>query len=110
MNMQLWQMDMLDKMSKYKGRGLIQATGRGTGKSMMNNMTKLLNQPWWAAGEPVAVDGEPWRSVVCINGVEQWIREQDPKLWVDVSDPNSLGRVFDIAEPLYLLLMLRWPK
>ena len=106
--MQVWQIDMLDKMSTYKGRGFVQITGRNTGKSMMAEM--MLNRPYWAAGEPVSVDGEPWRSVVCINGVERWIREQDPELWVDVSDPNSLGRVFDIAEPLYLLLMLRWPK
>ena len=110
MNMQLWQMDMLDKLSTYKGRGLIQITGRGTGKSMMNNLTKLLVRPYWAAGEPVSVDGEPWRSVVCINGVDHWIREQDSELWVDTSDPNSFGSVFDIAEPLYLMLMLRWPR
>ena len=107
MNMQPWQMDMLDKMSQYKGRGLIQTTGRGTGKILMN---KLLDPPYWVAGEPVSVDGEPWRTVICLNGVDQWIREQDPKLWVNVGNPNSLGSVFDIAEPLYLLLMLRWPK
>jgi hypothetical protein len=103
-------MDMLDKVSKYKGQGLIQITGRVTGKSLMNNMTNLLNQPYWAAGEPVAVDGDPWRTVICLNGVEHWIREQDPKLWVNVGNPNSLGSVFDIAEPLHLMLMLRWPK
>jgi hypothetical protein len=108
MTLQPWQMDMLDKMSKYKGRGLIQATGRGTGKSMMTEL--MLNRPYWAAGELVAVDGEPWRTVICLNGVDEWIREQDPSLWVGVGNPNSFGSVFDIAEPLYLLLMLRWPK
>ena len=84
--------------------------GSGTGKSLMNNMNKLLSRPCWVAGEPVSVEGEPWRSVVCINGPDHWIREQDPKLWVDVSNPNYGGSVFDIAEPLYLLLMLRWPR
>ena len=108
MNMQLWQMDMLDKLSTYKGRGLIQITGRGTGKSMMAEM--MLNRPYWAAGEPVSVGGEPWRTVICFNGVDEWICKQDPSLWVNVGNPNSLGSVFDIAEPLYLLLMLRWPK
>ncbi len=28
-----WQKDLLDKMTKYKGKGLIQVTGRQTGKS-----------------------------------------------------------------------------
>jgi hypothetical protein len=85
----------------------VMTAGRDTGKSRIND---LLNRPYWAAGELVAVDGEPWRSVVCGNGVEHWIREQDPNLWVNVGNPNSFGSVFDIAEPLYLLLMLRWPK
>ncbi len=31
--MQQWQLDMLDKMTRYKGRGLIQVTGRNVGKS-----------------------------------------------------------------------------
>jgi hypothetical protein len=88
----------------------VMTAGRGTGKILMNNMTNLLDRPYWAAGEPAEVDGEPWRTVICVNGVDKWIREQDPKLWVNVSNPNSFGRVFDIAEPLYLLLMLRWPK
>jgi hypothetical protein len=33
MNMHPWQLDLLDKMTKYKGKGLIQVTGRNTGKS-----------------------------------------------------------------------------
>jgi len=37
MNIQPWQLDMLDKMTKYKGKGLLQVTGVGrkVGKSMM---------------------------------------------------------------------------
>jgi hypothetical protein len=33
MNLYPWQLDMLDKMTKYKGKGLIQITGRQMGKS-----------------------------------------------------------------------------
>ncbi len=33
MNIYPWQIDLLDKMTKYKGRGVIQVTGRQTGKS-----------------------------------------------------------------------------
>ena len=32
-----WQLDFLDKMQKYKGRGALQITGRQTGKSVLNN-------------------------------------------------------------------------
>ena len=32
-----WQIEMLDKMTKYKGRGLMQVTGRNTGKSALSN-------------------------------------------------------------------------
>ena len=28
-----WQLDLLDKMTQYKGKGLVQITGRNTGKS-----------------------------------------------------------------------------
>jgi hypothetical protein len=113
MNMQPWQEKLwadIETGGVKPGEMMTITAVRGTGKSLMNKMNKLLDRPYWLAGEPVAVDGEPWRSVVCINGVEHWIREQDPKLWFETSDPNSGGRVFDIAEPLYLLLMLRWPK
>lgn len=33
-----WQLDMLDKMTKYKGNGLVQITGRGVGKSTLNTV------------------------------------------------------------------------
>lgn len=32
-----WQIEMLDKMTQYKGRGLMQVTGRNTGKSALSN-------------------------------------------------------------------------
>lgn len=34
--MHKWQIDLLDKMTKYKGRGVVQITGRNTGKSMFS--------------------------------------------------------------------------
>ena len=113
MNMQPWQEKLwadIETGGAKPGEMMTITAVRGTGKSLMNNMNKVLNRPYWAAGELVAVDGEPWRTVICLNGVDRWIREQDPKLWVNVGNLNSFGSVFDIAEPLYLLLMLRWPK
>lgn len=32
-----WQQDFMDKMTKYKGRGLVQITGRNAGKSHWTN-------------------------------------------------------------------------
>ena len=34
--MHTWQLDMLDKMTKYKGKGLVQVTGRQMGKSVFS--------------------------------------------------------------------------
>ena len=33
-----WQLNLLDKMTRYKGRGVVQITGRQTGKSILNSM------------------------------------------------------------------------
>ncbi len=38
MNMHPWQLDILDKMTQYKGKGFVQITGRGMGKSTLNSM------------------------------------------------------------------------
>jgi hypothetical protein len=53
MNLHPWQLDMLDKMTKYKGKGPLQVTGAGrkVGKSIMNQqaidrlMRDLNSQP-----------------------------------------------------------------
>jgi hypothetical protein len=38
-----WQLDMLDNMTKYKGKGVVQFTGRQTGKSQMQAYMRLWN-------------------------------------------------------------------
>lgn len=51
MNIQPWQLDMLDNMTKYKGKGLVQVTGRNTGKgafsaqALTRLMDDLFSQP-----------------------------------------------------------------
>lgn len=51
MKMYPWQVEMLNKMTQYKGRGLIQITGRQIGKSAFSAqalrriMEDLYNQP-----------------------------------------------------------------
>ena len=35
--MHTWQLDMLDKMTKYKGKGVVQVTGRQVGKSQFTS-------------------------------------------------------------------------
>jgi hypothetical protein len=42
-NLQPWQQNLLDNMTKYKGRGTIQITGRQTGKSQMSAYMRLWN-------------------------------------------------------------------
>jgi len=33
-----WQIELLDKMTKYKGQGLLQTTGRHSGKTAFNRL------------------------------------------------------------------------
>jgi hypothetical protein len=70
----------------------------------------FLNRPFWISGATAEVDGVPWRTVICTNGVDHWIREQNSKLWFEIGDPNYGGSVFDIAESLFLILQIKWPK
>ena len=44
MNLQSWQQEILKKMTQYKGRGLIQITGRQTGKSAFS--AQALKRLW----------------------------------------------------------------
>ncbi len=45
MNIYPWQLDLLDKMTRYKGRGLIQVTGRNSGKNAVSAaaLQRLMN-------------------------------------------------------------------
>lgn len=42
MNIQPWQKDLLDKMAQYKGKGVVQITGRQMGKSALNALNRLF--------------------------------------------------------------------
>ncbi len=41
-----WQLDLIDKMARFKGRGLIQITGRNQGKSILYSqwLKSMMNQ------------------------------------------------------------------
>jgi len=49
--MHIWQIDLLDKMTKYKGKGVVQITGRQMGKSYWSSqaidrlMRDIMQQP-----------------------------------------------------------------
>jgi len=42
-----WQIDMLDKMTKYKGRGMVQVTGRQIGKSMASDLNAIFRDVYY---------------------------------------------------------------
>lgn len=44
-----WQLEMLDKMTKFKGRGMIQITGRQMGKSSTLAYQRLFNDVFASA-------------------------------------------------------------
>ena len=50
MNIQPWQWEMLEKMTQYKGRGIVQITGRGVGKGDFSAQAfkRLMDDVWYS--------------------------------------------------------------
>lgn len=50
MNIQPWQWEMLEKMTQYKGRGIVQITGRGVGKGDFSAQAfkRLIDDIWYS--------------------------------------------------------------
>lgn len=50
MNLQPWQWKVLEKMTQYKGRGMVQITGRNTGKSAFSAQAvkRLMDDIWFS--------------------------------------------------------------
>ena len=57
MNIQPWQTEMLKKMTQYKGRGLIQITGRQMGKSALSAqaMKRLMDDIWFSPVQDIVL-------------------------------------------------------
>lgn len=55
------------------------------------------------------VDYEPWYQITCSTDVARWLRTQDPSQQYELSSyPLRPRALFDIAEPLYLIMGMKW--
>ena len=108
-----WQLTLLDKMTRYQGRGVLQVTGRGTGKSYMNKIVQewqdYMTAPYRTLAE-ATVDGSKWYTVTGQKPISQWVRTQDEKLWHEHIDKSwhINYNTFDIHETLYIMLGMKF--
>ena len=95
-------------MTGFRSKELI-AYARGHGKSVWVQMVQDLAVPNITLLDSAEVDGKTWHTVKLNMLTTSWVREQDPKLWSEVSTPHSRGQnYFDVSEELYTLLNLKW--
>lgn len=108
--MNTWQDVLLQSMKPGVEFKIITA-GRGVGKSQISEYL----QNWYAIfGDemkfqkldgPVLVDDKPWYTVTCGYEQAKWLREQDKDQWYEHQGGR---RVFDISEPVYLMLGIKF--
>ena len=115
-----YQQQILDHMTRFKGRGLIQLTGRPTGKSQVVQ----YHQQWYSMQEAIApkykiisqalVDDEPWYTISCHKEVSIWVRENGVEHtdWFEHIDSkwHIHKNVFDVCEEFYMLIVLKFGK
>ena len=120
MDLEPFQQQILDHMTRFKGRGLVQLTGRQTGKSLVNQYL----QQWHSMQEAIApnykiisqaqVDGKPWYTISCHKEVSKWIRENgiENDSWFEHIDSqwNFYKNVFDVSEEFYMIIVLKFGK
>lgn len=120
MDLETFQQQIPDHMTRFKGRGLIQLTGRQTGKSQV---VQYLQQ-WHDMQETTApkckiisqaqVDGKTWYTISCHKEVSMWVRENgvENDSWFEHIDPqwNFYKNMFDVSEEFYMMIVLKFGK
>ena len=130
MNLQPWQMDLLDKMTKYKGKGALQITGRQMGKSAFSAqalkrlMDDLQNRPVEELNlSEGTVYGAGYYTVEPVGGnwlaMETWCLETfgsgDTPIWGESKAPEPAQRWYKNNRKFWfqdekdrMLFVLKW--
>lgn len=100
-----WQKDLLDKMTKYKGRGLVQITGRNAGKSVAQAYQRLFDDIYHAPLTDLklstgTVYGARYYTVQPVGGdwleMETWcyktFGKDDKPIWGEKTAPEPAQR------------------
>lgn len=110
-----YQQVLLDKISAggvKQGELMLFASGRRSGKSMLNNLCESMipPSPKFQITDQAQVDGATWYTVSCVNEVSAWIRRQPTDLQYAHIDKRWTIYVnkFDLHENLYTMLALKW--
>ena len=130
MNVYPWQLDMLDKMIRYKGKGFIQVTGRQVGKSTYSQeaLKRLFDEIY---AQPVSeiktsqgtVYGSRYYCVEPVGGswyeMESWCYEKFGKsgdsMWGEKKAPKPAERWYMNSRKFWfrdeadqMMFVLRW--
>ncbi len=119
MDLKPYQKQLLDHITKFKGRGQVLLTGRQMGKSSLANLTRQYKM--FEEAKAIKhmmmftsmVDGKPWYTVRCNQEVASWIRTQaENESWYEHINENWMlhRSEFDISEELYMLMVLTFGK
>jgi hypothetical protein len=128
--MQQWQLDMLDKMTRYKGRGLIQVTGRNVGKSAFSAqaLQRMMNDIYSRPIEDIVLSegtvyGARYYTAEPIGGnwleMEAWCYEtfgdDTQPIWGESKAPEPAQRWYKNARKFWfrnekdrMLFVLKW--
>lgn len=112
--MKTYQQALYDKLQAggvKQGEPKLFATGRQSGKSMLNQMfTSATLRPKFVIHTQAQVDGETWYTVGLNKEVCEWLHTHPAELFHEY--PGEIWRFsvyeYDIHEKLYTMLALRW--
>ena len=98
------------------GEMSIISAGRMTGKSYYTNhlLNSMANRVQFTIVTSAIVDDEQWHTVMISafsSQVSKWLREQDPQLVTEISDPGrnfGIDSVFDIHDKVYTMMVLKF--
>lgn len=96
----------------FKGRGLIQITGRKPYNGVVPP-PRVIMKGNFEIIDKATVDGETWRTVQVEPKVKEWLVKQDKSYWYEHLTESRKFKVldtFDISEKLYLMLVLRFSE
>lgn len=122
MDLKPYQQALWDKLSQggfKQGEMMLFASGRQTGKSMLNqmygkiysnNLCKEIIMPKFSKEASAIVDGEQWYTVrVNDKDIAKWLRTQSVHLVSDLTITSGpLFSLFDVHEKIYIMLGMRW--
>jgi len=93
----------------FKGRGVVQITGRRPYDGVMPPY-KAIIRTMFEIRDTAEVDGETWHTVQVNPRVGPWIKTQDPDLWYDHKTANNYKVVdtYDMHERLYIMMALKF--